>query len=318
MTNYTKLFNSIVTSTIWTEDDTTRIVWITMLALADKNGEVQGSVPGLARIAGVSLDACQSALDKFLSPDKYSRTMDDEGRRIEKIDGGWLLLNHAKYRAMASKDDAILSNAERQRRHRAKVARNLTQGQTDQCAYCGETANGVDHIMPISKGGLDNDGNLVRSCKRCNNHKATQDLVAFLNDPTLPFNLSESSINGNKVLSQLVTKRNGAWDYITENRDIADTNTDTNTKEDTDTKTKSKAKGTLEELQAYAVEIGLPASDGEFMFHNWSSNGWMNGKSPCKDWKSGINKYKLCGYMPSQKNAANHIKPRQLSQYDRL
>ena len=175
MTNYTKLFSSIVTSTIWTEDDTTRIVWITMLALADKNGEVQGSVPGLARIAGVSLDACQSALDKFLSPDKYSRTMDDEGRRIEKIDGGWFLLNHAKYRAMASKDDAILSNAERQRRHRAKVARNLTQGQTDQCA---------------------------------------------------------SSINGNKVLSQLVTKRNGACDYITENRDIADTDTDTDT--DTD------------------------------------------------------------------------------------
>lgn len=143
MANYTKLFNSIVTFTIWTEDDSTRIVWITMLALADKNGEVQGSVPGLARIAGVTLEACQTALDKFLSPDKYSRTLDDEGRRIEKIDGGWLLLNHAKYRAMASKDDAIQSNAESQRRHRAKVARNLTQGQTDQCAYCGDAAAGV-------------------------------------------------------------------------------------------------------------------------------------------------------------------------------
>ncbi len=32
---YTKLFHSIVTSTIWRETDPTRIVWITMLALAE-------------------------------------------------------------------------------------------------------------------------------------------------------------------------------------------------------------------------------------------------------------------------------------------
>lgn len=86
MNGYTKLFNSIVTSTIWTEDDKTRIVWITMLAIADKNGEVQGSIPGLARIAGVAVDDCRIAIGKFLSPDLDSRTKDDEGRRIEEID----------------------------------------------------------------------------------------------------------------------------------------------------------------------------------------------------------------------------------------
>lgn len=121
---YTKLFNSIITSTIWTEDDKTRIVWITMLALADKNGEVQGSVPGLARLSGVSVEAAEAALKKFLSPDLHSRTKDDEGRRIEVIDGGWHLLNHAKYRAMASKDEAKQSNAERQKRYRDRQKRN--------------------------------------------------------------------------------------------------------------------------------------------------------------------------------------------------
>lgn len=121
---YTKLFNSIITSTIWTEDDKTRIVWITMLALADKNGEVQGSVPGLARLSGVSVEAAQTALKKFLSPDKHSRTKDDEGRRIEAIDGGWSLLNHAKYRAMASKDESKQSAATRQRRYRERQKRN--------------------------------------------------------------------------------------------------------------------------------------------------------------------------------------------------
>lgn len=121
---YTKLFSSIVTSTIWSEDDRTRIVWITMLALADKNGEVQASIPGLAKVAGVSIDACESAIQRFLSPDPYSRTKDDEGRRIEEIQGGWMLLNYGKYRLMASKDEARASNAERQRRHRDRQKRN--------------------------------------------------------------------------------------------------------------------------------------------------------------------------------------------------
>jgi len=123
---YTKLFNSIITSTIWSEDDQTRIVWITMLAIADKNGEVQGSIPGLARIAGVPVEACRSAITKFLSPDVDSRTKDDEGRRIELIDGGWHLLNHSKYRDMASDADRAEKSAIRQARHREKMKRNAS------------------------------------------------------------------------------------------------------------------------------------------------------------------------------------------------
>lgn len=122
MPNYTKLFNSIVTSTIWTEDDKTRIVWITMLALADQNGEVHASIPGLARLAGVSLEDAEKAIEKFLSPDAYSRTPDNEGRRIACIDGGWELLNHSKYRRMASAADQKEATARRQKRFRDRNA----------------------------------------------------------------------------------------------------------------------------------------------------------------------------------------------------
>lgn len=119
---YTKLFNSIITSTIWMEDDPTRIVWVTMLALADKNGEVHGSPPGLARIAGVSVERCRDALYKFLSPDPDSRTKTDEGRRIAEIDGGWVLLNHSKYRAMASRDEKREREATRKAAYRKRAA----------------------------------------------------------------------------------------------------------------------------------------------------------------------------------------------------
>ena len=123
---YTKLFSQIVSSTIWAESDRTRLVWVTMLALCDKNGEVQASIPGLARLAGVPLADCEVAINKFLGPDPYSRTPDDEGRRIEKIDGGWALLNHAKYRNMASKEESKSSNSERQKRYRERSKRNAT------------------------------------------------------------------------------------------------------------------------------------------------------------------------------------------------
>lgn len=98
MTGYTKLFSSIIASTIWREEKETKIVWITMLAMADKNGSVEASIPGLADMARVSVKECEKALKCLESADPYSRTKEHGGRRIEPVDGGWLVLNHAKYR----------------------------------------------------------------------------------------------------------------------------------------------------------------------------------------------------------------------------
>jgi hypothetical protein len=122
---YTKLFGTILDSTVWQEDPYTRLTWITMLAMSDKDGRVEASIPGLAVRAGVSIEQCKTALGKFMSPDIYSRTKDNEGRRIEEIDGGWKLLNHAKYRAIKSKAE----HAEAQARHREK--------KKFPCATCG-------------------------------------------------------------------------------------------------------------------------------------------------------------------------------------
>ena len=122
MNGYTKLFKSILASSIWSEDDQTRIVWITLLAMADKHGEVHASVPGLARLAGVPIAATETALQRFLSPDPYSRTPDNEGRRLLPMEGGWRIANHAKYRLMASREDEKAKTAARVAAHRAKRA----------------------------------------------------------------------------------------------------------------------------------------------------------------------------------------------------
>ena len=115
--SYTKLFSTIIHSTIWQAPDHVRLVWITMLAMSDKDGCVYASVPGLAKAAGVSINECDSALEALKAPDIRSRTQEREGRRIEDIEGGWWLINHRKYRDM-------LSEADRRERNRIRVARH--------------------------------------------------------------------------------------------------------------------------------------------------------------------------------------------------
>lgn len=127
MAGYTKLFNSILASTIWREDDKTRIVWITLLAMADKNGVAEGSVPGLADLARVTIPECEASLTKLMSADAYSRTTDHEGKRIAKVEGGWAILNHAKYRAKMNLDERREYNRIKQKEFRQKKASTRRQ-----------------------------------------------------------------------------------------------------------------------------------------------------------------------------------------------
>lgn len=121
---YVKLHQELFESTIWQEDVVTRLAWITLLLMANKEGEVYASVPGVAARIGVTIKEAEQALEKFLSPDPYSRTQDDEGRRIEVIDGGWSLLNYEKYRNKASLSDVREQARLRQQRFRDKAKRN--------------------------------------------------------------------------------------------------------------------------------------------------------------------------------------------------
>lgn len=102
---YTKLFSSITTSTIWMEPAGTRLVWITMLALKRRDQCVYASVPGLADAAKVTRKECDAALRTFLAPDIDSRTKDHDGRRIEEIDGGWIILNGDKFDTIRSTEE---------------------------------------------------------------------------------------------------------------------------------------------------------------------------------------------------------------------
>ena len=118
---FTKLFSSITKSSIWLEDHETLRVWVTMLALADRNGYVGASVGGLAATARVDREKTREALDKFLAPDPDSRSADYDGRRIEVADRGWNILNYQRFRDMRDEESRREYFREQKRKARAKA-----------------------------------------------------------------------------------------------------------------------------------------------------------------------------------------------------
>lgn len=138
--SFVKLFSTITESTVWCEPDRTRLVWICMLAMADAQGKVWGSIPGLANRARVPVDDCREAIACFLRPDRYSRSKEHEGRRIEEIDGGWQLLNYIRYRELRNSE----SVRERKRKWIANKRAENKKTLTIRAANVTVNANNVD------------------------------------------------------------------------------------------------------------------------------------------------------------------------------
>jgi len=52
-----------------------------------------------------------------------------------------------------------------------KKLREKILSQCNDCYYCGQEATTIDHIIPISKGGISSEDNCVPACHRCNSGK---------------------------------------------------------------------------------------------------------------------------------------------------
>lgn len=120
--NWSPLWSSILDSSVWGESKDVKILWITLLAKKDADGVVASSLPGLARDAVLSIDECKVAMDRLMSPDPYSSTPDREGRRVEKVDSGWRVINAAKYAeevAIMRRRNSVRENMKTMRQRKA-------------------------------------------------------------------------------------------------------------------------------------------------------------------------------------------------------
>lgn len=121
MSMYNKIFTKILDSSIWLEPTPTRIVWITMIAAMDENGFCQfaavGNVAGRARVTEAE---ARTAIQALEGPDPESSDQENEGRRIERVPGGWMVLNAPKYRALVTRVNIQEKTQERVHRYREK------------------------------------------------------------------------------------------------------------------------------------------------------------------------------------------------------
>ena len=162
MSGYVKLFGSILQSTIWQESKETRLLWITMLTMKDGRQVVEASVPGLARAAGITTEECEGALARLMEPDPYSRTQEHEGRRIEKVDGGWRILNGEKYRQKMGVDERReykrMKEAQYRARKRAQAEVRAAAESREERFVQADAAGEVGRADEIAAEGLPSNG----------------------------------------------------------------------------------------------------------------------------------------------------------------
>jgi hypothetical protein len=137
---FVKLDTRILDSSLWCDCDQTR-VFLTVLCMAEPHELTAHSevidadmkpagwfIPpgwyGLAPVSSAGIiarsmlprDDARRALLKLTEPDPESRGRDFDGRRLARIDGGWIVLNYMAYR------DRDYTGAERARRYRERVS----------------------------------------------------------------------------------------------------------------------------------------------------------------------------------------------------
>ena len=87
----------------------------------DQDGFVAlSSVRNVAARARVTDEEAAQAIGVLEAPDTFDPTQEHEGRRIERVPSGWIVLNSSKYRDIVRAAEIRNNNRERVARFRAK------------------------------------------------------------------------------------------------------------------------------------------------------------------------------------------------------
>ncbi len=120
---YAKLFASLYQGTLRGCSDEI-LVFTNLLAHADSFGMVDKHWRAIAEETGISRERVEKAIENLEAADPDSRSPEEEGRRIVKMDEhrvwGWRIVNYGKYRSIRSEEDRRVQNRAAQERWRNK------------------------------------------------------------------------------------------------------------------------------------------------------------------------------------------------------
>lgn len=124
------LFSRIVDSSLWLEPDYVVKVFLTMMAKKDSDMVVRGSAFNISQWAKKSEQETLDALKILSSPDtKRIEKQLFDGRRIERVEDGWLILNGKLYRDLMVKENERARKRRWAAERRAQIRQEKLAGQ---------------------------------------------------------------------------------------------------------------------------------------------------------------------------------------------
>lgn len=181
MSGFVKLYTSMLRSTTWHKRPD-RDVFITALLMAEPMelteatpqlepdslsetgfeippgwyGFCETSGPGLLDAADVDPVEGMDALRRLGQPEMESRSQDFQGRRLVRVDGGYVVLNYAKYREKDS------TSADRQRRYRMRCKQ-----QKDAERYAVTSRDGITKSRDVTQAEAEAEADQDQPNKSC-------------------------------------------------------------------------------------------------------------------------------------------------------
>lgn len=240
---------------------------------------------------------------------------------VKVVDDIYSLSNWSEYQNVEGMEKLREQNRKRVADFRERQKRLLlTDGAT--CVYCGKPANTIDHIIPRSKNGSNDESNIVPCCKSCNSSKKNKSLADFLNDS---FYYHYEGVNHDLVRSNPKLMRYVAWDSalkrysnvtVTESnapdkeedkereveREIdVESKTSREPIEEEKKKTANAVKKetasrfqppSVDDVRKYCRERGNGV-DAEQFVDFYTSKNWMVGKNRMRDWKAAVRTWEV-------------------------
>ena len=149
---YGKLFASMYDGTLYGQWEAI-VTFQQMIILCDSVGVLDMTPPALAARTSIPLDIIEKGISALESPDPYSRSPDQDGRRIERLDDhrpwGWRIINHHRYRQMGSVEAKKEADRERIARKRA-TSRNVSQPVAE-VAYTDTNRRKKEHAQQVER-----------------------------------------------------------------------------------------------------------------------------------------------------------------------
>ena len=128
---FAKIFSQIYDSSI-VEDPETRFTFMDLLVLSDMDGVVDMTHEAIARRTNRPLEVIRSTILKLEAPDGRSRTLNEDGRRLKRLDDhrdwGWMIINYERFRKIASEEQRREKTRLRVAKFKAKNRGEIASG----------------------------------------------------------------------------------------------------------------------------------------------------------------------------------------------